>query len=207
MLSRPFTTTFTHTHTHTEKMDMLLAEVKVLDRLPASQTLNKFSLCTVSVYVCVCVCTYLSARVCACALSAALAKAVIIIVMSRSLQVIFRYSTQREKESRQLIEDISQWTGVSALVCTTDGSGSCENRVNCMWIFWYCRFFFPLRFLSAEMHTLVMGMGSMCVYVCVCACCKVFFLCAAFFSACVCMWVNDCAIIAVVVVEEWWLTD
>ena len=68
-------------------------------------------------------------------------------------------------------------------------------------------FFFPLRFLSAEMHTLVMGMGSMCVYVCVCARCKVFFLCAAFFSACVCMWVNDCAIIAVVVVEEWWLTD
>lgn len=93
---------------------MLLVEAKVLDYLPASQTLNRIRLCTV--------CVYLSARVCACVLSAALANAVIIIVMSRSLQVIVRYNTQREKESRQLIEDILQWTSVYAHVCMIDRS-------------------------------------------------------------------------------------
>lgn len=49
-----------------------------------------------------------SAQACARVLSAALANGVIIIVMSWSLQVIVRYNTQREKESRQLIEDILQ---------------------------------------------------------------------------------------------------
>lgn len=56
-----------------------------------SKTLNKISFCTV--------CVYLSAGLSACVLSAALANAVIIIVMSRSLQVIVRYSTQIRKRA------------------------------------------------------------------------------------------------------------
>lgn len=90
-------TPLSHMHTHAEKMDMLLVKRKFLG---ISQHLSKINLCTAQALV------YLSVQVRACALSAALANAVIIIVMSRSLQVIVRYSTQREKESRQLIEDI-----------------------------------------------------------------------------------------------------
>lgn len=43
-------------------------------------------------------------------LSAALANGIIIILMSRSLQVIVSYNTQRKKKSKQLIEDVLPWT-------------------------------------------------------------------------------------------------
>lgn len=74
-------------------------------------------------------------------LSAALANGVIIILMSRSLQVIVRYNTHREKESKQLIEDILQQTG--EYVCDRQK----QSIVHKVLIF---QIFFP--FISAELH-------------------------------------------------------
>ena len=151
------------TLTHAEKMDMLLVEAKVLDCLPASQTLNKFSLCTVSVCVCVYLTICTSMCMCAkCSINKRRYHYCNVTVITANIQV------QHPERERVQAANRGYFT-VDRCICTC----VYDRRKQIMWEqgklhvnFLVSQVFFPLRFLSAEMHTLVMGLDSVCACVC-----------------------------------------